>query len=151
MKRWQRDQERQTRRGGDVSTIGGRRWLFRWRSRTPDDKGFDELEDWQVDDWLDGYERNFALNHPVQGTAAEIIGVALVYVGEALRHLPACIVATVHDELVIDCAVDPQTVRAVRRILKAKMTRAWLEFLPDAPFRGVVDITTGPCWGQQLE
>ncbi|CUH42058.1 DNA polymerase [Ruegeria atlantica] len=147
--RWRFRQERETRRDGVVSTLGGRRWDFSWRSHTADDKGFDDLENWQINDWLDGYERNFALNHPIQGVAAEVIGVALCYVDKALRHLPARIVATVHDELVIECANNPDTVRAVRRNLNARMTRAWLEFFPDAPWRGVVDITQGPSWGEQ--
>lgn len=142
--RWQINHTRETRRRGVVETVGGRRWQFRWRSHSYDDPKIDELEEWQVADWIDGYERNFALNHPVQGTAAEIIGVALNYVDQALRPYDARIGAIVHDELVV--VTHDDDIDDVKRILAAKMGRAWLEFFPDAPRKGIVDISVAQGW-----
>jgi DNA polymerase-1 len=144
---WQQQHEQQTRQQGWVSTVGGRKWVFAWRAWGSDDARLDDVEDWQVDDKLTGYERNYALNHPVQGTSAEVTWVARDSVDRALRPYDARLVAVVHDELVVLAKDDPQTVRAVRRILAAKMTRAWLEFFPDAPWRGLVEVGVAQTWG----
>ena len=49
-----------------------------------------------------------ALNMPIQGTAADIIKLAMVRVAKALRDegLHARLVLQIHDELIIDCPVD---------------------------------------------
>ncbi len=53
----------------------------------------------------------------------------------------------INDVLVVECAADSDTIHAVRRILAAKMGRAWLEFFPDGPRLGIVDIKIAPSWG----
>ena len=54
-----------------------------------------------------GAER-IALNTPVQGTAADIIKLAMVRVYEALRaeKMQARLILQVHDELIVECPPD---------------------------------------------
>ena len=49
-----------------------------------------------------------AKNTPLQGSAADIMKIAMVIVAKRLQeeHLDAAIVLTVHDELVLECATD---------------------------------------------
>ena len=62
-----------------------------------------------------------ALNMPIQGTAADIIKLAMVHVHDRLRkeNLAARLVLQVHDELIVEC---PEAeAETVRRILKEEM------------------------------
>jgi DNA polymerase-1 len=141
---WQQEQTWRCRQDGYVQTVGGRRWWFDWRARPWDDPMLDELEDYQVDDYVRGFERNYSLNHPVQGTAAEVIAIALSYADRALRDYPARIIAVVHDELVVEA--DTDAADAVADVLQTEMTRAWQDFFPEAPTTGLVDVGGGPTW-----
>ena len=49
-----------------------------------------------------------ALNTPIQGTAADLIKLAMVHVDQALEDagLKARLVLQVHDELIVECPVD---------------------------------------------
>ena len=51
------------------------------------------------------FGRRAAMNTPVQGTAADIIKLAMVRVDEALRreNMQATLILQVHDELLIEC------------------------------------------------
>jgi DNA polymerase-1 len=144
--RWQMEQTYRSRLDGYVQTVGGRRWFWEWRAMHPSDSRLDDLEDYQVPDAIAGYERNYSLNHPVQGSAAEVLAIALAYVDRALVGHDAVVCAVVHDELVLEVADDPVTILTVAGILRVEMTRAWLDFFPDAPWRGLVDVGWGPTW-----
>ncbi|MBQ8452072.1 MAG: DNA polymerase I [Clostridia bacterium] len=63
-------------------------------------------------------------NMPLQGTAADIIKIAMVGVFRALENagLKAKLIMQVHDELIIDCPKDEEN--AVRNILKQEMENA---------------------------
>lgn len=142
---WQVAQAQYTRGDGFVLTTGGRRWRWEWRARGIDDLN-DDLEDYQVADATTGFERNYSLNHPIQGTCAELLYMALTYVDRALRQWDARIVAAVHDEILVECAGDDETVRAVQSILEEQMTQAFLDFHPDAPTTGLVDVHAAETW-----
>ncbi|MBR2799616.1 MAG: DNA polymerase I, partial [Oscillospiraceae bacterium] len=62
-----------------------------------------------------------ALNMPIQGTAADIIKLAMVHVRDRLvrENLQAKLVLQVHDELIIECPVEETD--TVIRILKEEM------------------------------
>lgn len=64
------------------------------------------------------------MNSPIQGTAADIIKIAMIRVAETLRRekLQARIVLQVHDELLIETAVGEQ--EEVCRILQKEMPTA---------------------------
>jgi DNA polymerase-1 len=143
---WQDAQTRGSRASGYVQTAAGRRWYFEWRAKDWDDSALDDLEEWQLEDAVRGYERNFALNMPIQGSAAEVMQLAIAHADRALRDHAARIVGCVHDELVLEVADDPMSVLSVEGILKTEMTRAWLDLFPEAPWRGLVDVGWGPTW-----
>ena len=65
-----------------------------------------------------------AMNAPIQGTAADIIKIAMISVERRLRAegLKARLVLQVHDELLIEAP--PEEEPAVRRILKEEMSGA---------------------------
>ncbi|MDD6049738.1 MAG: DNA polymerase I [Clostridiales bacterium] len=67
------------------------------------------------------FGKRAAMNTPVQGTAADIIKLAMVRVDEALRQegLQSRLILQVHDELLLECP--PEEVNAAGRILQQAM------------------------------
>ncbi len=65
-----------------------------------------------------------AMNSPIQGTAADIIKLAMINVRDELarREMKSRLILQIHDELLIEAAVDE--VDEVRRILEEKMVGA---------------------------
>ncbi len=82
-----------------------------------------------------------ALNTPIQGTAADIIKLAMVRVHERLaRELPdAKLILQVHDELIVDCRKEDADSAA--KILRAEMENAVSLKVPLT-----VDISEGWSW-----
>jgi DNA polymerase-1 len=71
-----------------------------------------------------------ALNAPIQGSAADIIKIAMLGVARALRAagLRSRMLLQVHDELVLE--VSPGERDAVEALLRREMTGAWELSLP---------------------
>ena len=140
---WQCNQTKTAKALGYVETRCGRRWYWNWRARSyealPDD-----ISDYLVDDFLMGFERNFSLNMPIQGTAAEVMLHALSMLDREIRHLDAKIVAVVHDEVVLD--VSEIDLEPTRKIIDKVMTSAWRDIYPEAECRGIVEIKSGCNW-----
>ncbi|MCR5626939.1 MAG: DNA polymerase I [Lachnospiraceae bacterium] len=82
-----------------------------------------------------------AMNAPIQGTAADIIKIAMVSVFEELkkRKLKSRLILQVHDELLIETALDE--VDMVTEILKEKMMNA-----ASLPVPLEVEIKSGSDW-----
>ncbi len=80
-----------------------------------------------------------ALNAPIQGTAADIIKVAMLRVDAALEGYASRVLLQVHDELVVEVA--PGELEAVREIVEREMDGA-IELL--VPLE--VSAGTGPNW-----
>ena len=82
-----------------------------------------------------------AMNSPIQGTAADIMKIAMIRVDRALREegLKARIILQVHDELLIEAPVEEKD--AVAELLKREMSGA-------AQFAVAleVDVNTGETW-----
>lgn len=91
--------------------------------------------------------RNFgeraAVNSPIQGTAADIIKVAMIRLREELRKLgdPAVMLLQVHDELVLE--VPPDKLEATSHLLREVMENAWPL---KAPLK--VDVKHGGNWDE---
>jgi DNA polymerase-1 len=66
-----------------------------------------------------------AINTPIQGSAADLIKVAMIQVNQALREkkLKSAMLLTVHDELVFE--VPPEELQVVSRTLKDIMEGVW--------------------------
>ena len=90
-------------------------------------------------------QRNFgervAMNAPIQGTAADIIKIAMIGVNEELkkRNMKSRLILQVHDELLIETWEPEET--EVREILKDKMENAADLLVPL-----IADIHTGRNW-----
>jgi len=87
-------------------------------------------------------ERN-AINYPIQGSAADIIKVAMVNIDRRLRHenLQTRMVLQVHDELVFD--VPAAEVELIKQLVKLEMENAVPLSVPL-----VVDIGVGANWSE---
>jgi len=87
--------------------------------------------------------RNFAertaVNTPLQGTAADLIKLAMIRIHEHLRGMQTKMLLQVHDELVFEAP--PEEVEAVRTMVKSEMES--VERL-DVPL--VVDVGVGDNW-----
>ena len=82
-----------------------------------------------------------ALNAPIQGTAADIIKIAMIRVHDRLleEHLKSRLIITVHDELLIETAED--VIDRVKEILTEGMQQA-----ADLKVALAIDLHTGKNW-----
>ena len=82
-----------------------------------------------------------AMNAPIQGTAADIIKIAMIKVWKALKEegLKSRLILQVHDELLIE-AYEPE-LEAVQKILKEEMEHAAKLKVPLE-----IDMHTGVNW-----
>jgi DNA polymerase I len=72
--------------------------------------------------------RRMALNAPIQGSAADIIKLAMVRVDAAIESLPATMLLTVHDELVFEAQASE--VEAVAEVVRKEMEAAYEMTVP---------------------
>ena len=140
---WQRMHASDSRRKGYAETRLGRRWQWSWSAHDPETLP----EDIPFrDDLLIGFSKPLCLNFPVQGSAAEVMMLALINTHRALAGSPAKLIATVHDELVLEAPTP--LVDEVKHIIVGAMTAAFTRLFPDAPIEGLVDAASGPSWGE---
>jgi DNA polymerase-1 len=83
--------------------------------------------------------RRMALNAPIQGSAADIMKLAMIRVDAAIETLPATMVLTVHDELVFE--VPEAQMGEVSESIRKEMESA---YELDVPLK--VDVGSGPNW-----
>jgi DNA polymerase-1 len=110
---------------GHVTTLWGR------RRQIPELKA----RNWQVRT----LGERLAVNTVIQGTAADVMKLALVRVDAALRDSPVRPILTVHDELLFEGPA--AEVDAVRELIRREMCAVWEHNPPLA-----VDIGVGPTW-----
>ncbi|MBN1930886.1 MAG: DNA polymerase I [Desulfobacterales bacterium] len=84
-----------------------------------------------------------AINTPIQGTAADLIKLAMIQVDAALRErsLKAAMLLTVHDELVFE--VPPEELNLVKNLVKQIMEGIWNL---KAPLK--VNVESGKNWAE---
>ena len=84
-----------------------------------------------------------AMNAPIQGTAADIIKIAMVRVMNAINEngLKSGLILQVHDELLIETA--PGEEKIIHDILEKEMTGA-----ADLPVPLITEINTGMNWDE---
>ena len=141
---WQDEYSRHSRDQGYTETVAGRRWWWHWQAKHPDDLDPDEPF---YDDKMEGFRGSYAVNHPIQGSSAEVMQIALAGLDQALLGREVELVATVHDEAVLLLPNDDKVVATVAKIASEEMTAAFLEIFPDAPTVGLIDASVGPTWG----
>lgn len=121
------DMKEQAREKGYVSTLlGRRRYVPEIRSRNPGVRGFGE---------------RLATNSPIQGTAADLIKIAMIRLHERLEEsgTGARMILQVHDELLFE--VPAEAVEETRDIVREHMEGA---IVLDVPLR--VDAGVGSSW-----
>lgn len=85
------------------------------------------------------FGERIAMNTPVQGTAADIMKLAMIKVAEGLAPYRAAMLLQVHDELLLQVA--PEDLEKVANMLKDKMENAYPLSVPMT-----VDCKVGPNW-----
>ena len=80
-----------------------------------------------------------AMNSPLQGTAADIMKLAMIRVDRRLRGMKSRILLQVHDELLIETA--PEELEAVKQILQEEMSGA-----ADLSVKLEIDVHDGENW-----
>ncbi|MGH7550398.1 MAG: DNA polymerase I [Gemmatimonadota bacterium] len=127
VRRFQEEAIGQARELGYVTTLlGRRRYLPEIRSKSWNIRSFAE---------------RVAINSPIQGTAADLIKIAMIRVHERLAEdgIPARMLLTVHDELVFE--VEEGSVDPLAELVRGEMESA-IEL--DVPVE--VGIGVGPTW-----
>jgi DNA polymerase I len=142
--RWQDEYARQTREQGYTQTVAGRRYWWKWRAQNPEDVDGDIPF---YEDVVVGFRGAYAINHPVQGSSAEVMQIALTRLDRALRGEPVQIIATIHDEAVLLVPDNAACVERIGAIAQREMVAAFVEVFPDAPVLNLVDVKIGPNWG----
>lgn len=82
-----------------------------------------------------------AVNHPVQGTAADMIKKAMVEIAAVLAGQDCKMILQVHDELLFECK--PEDLEETAKMVKEQMEKA-LEL--DVPV--LVELKSGRSWGE---
>jgi DNA polymerase-1 len=115
-------------------------------ARTPSGR----VRRWGGHDWNDKkvYKPTEAYNMPIQGGAAECVLVAMAHLVRLLadRNLDAFLIASVHDELIVECCEGDADV--VGALLEEAMTFGFLRIFPSAPTTGLVEATKARSWAK---
>lgn len=92
---------------------------------------------------LRSFGERVALNMPIQGTAADVIKIAMVNVYRRLKaeKLRARLILQVHDELIVECP--EQERETVERLLKEEMERAAALTVPLT-----AEVSSGKSWAE---
>ena len=112
------------RSGVSVNLYGRRRPIPDMNSKNPNARGFAERT---------------AVNTPLQGTAADMIKVAMIRIDEKLRGREGKMLLQVHDELVFEAP--PSEVDDIRALVKTEM-----ESVRKLDVPMVVDVGIGDNW-----
>ena len=127
VRRYMNDSIDKARAQGYVETLMGRRRYL------PDIRSVNAV--------LRGMAERNAINAPIQGSAADIIKLAMIRISETFnaKNLQTKMILQVHDELVFD--VLKSEMEQVREIVRREMENA---FLPDIPL--TVEMGAGENW-----
>lgn len=124
VREWMQKVLEEAKEKGFVETIWGRKRYF------PELKSNNRM--------FVNYGERAAINHPIQGTSADMIKKAMVEIDKAS---PCTLILQVHDELLFECS--PKEVKDLGKMVKEKMENA---LKLDVPV--VVDLKFGPNWAE---
>lgn len=118
----------QVKKLGYVKTLFGRKRYFNLQGVNPNEQAALERE---------------AINMPIQGTAADLIKLAMLRIAKQLRteKFKTLLTTQVHDELIFDVPNDELT--SVQKLVRATMESVYTLRVPL-----VVDVAVGDNWGQ---
>lgn len=128
IKVWMNNTLEEAREKGYVETINGRKRFF------------PELQ--AQNHMMRSFGERAAINHPVQGTAADMIKKAMIEIDKRLEGQKDCIlILQIHDELLFECEKD--SVKKIASMVKEEMENALKLNVPV-----LVDLKVGPNWGE---
>lgn len=87
-----------------------------------------------------------SVNHPVQGTAAEVMLLALNKLYTSVDNNSISMIACVHDEILLE--VDTDSVEEATDILQANMEDAMKQVFPTATLQDLVEVKVGNTWAE---
>ncbi|MBI2600380.1 hypothetical protein HYW42_00335 [Candidatus Daviesbacteria bacterium] len=95
---------------------------------------------------LKAFGERAAVNHPIQGTSADMIKKAMVEIDEEIQNSKlktqnCCMILQIHDELLFEC--NPKFVKETAKMVKDKMENALTLSVPV-----IVDLKVGKNWGE---
>jgi len=131
VKEWMAEVTKEAYEKGSTQTIWGRK------------RYFPELK--SLNHGFRAFGERAAINHPVQGTAADMIKKAMVDINQDLRFTnDECrMILQVHDELVFEC--DESSVEKTGKMIKEKMENALKLSVPV-----IAEVKFGPNWGEMV-
>ena len=134
VKRYLDETKRQAREQGYVETLLGRRHYF------------PELQRAARNPAARNAAERVAINHPIQGSAADIIKIAMIRLHAELhaRQLQSRMLLQVHDELVLECP--DAEVREVAALVREQMENAYT-----LAAKLKVDVAVGQNWDEMEE
>jgi DNA polymerase I len=88
-----------------------------------------------------GFGERTAINTPIQGSAADIIKIAMIRIHDQLNGFKSRMILQVHDELVFE--IHESEIDEMSRMIKKEMEAAWKLTVPLR-----VDIGTGRNWAE---
>lgn len=92
--------------------------------------------------WMDLPGASELVNTPIQGTAADIIKIALGNVVKIFEGMDVKIIACIHDEIVVE--TDQEIAEQVCEMLESSMVKAASALLAPVPVE--VDLVVSDCW-----
>ena len=115
----------------DARRIGFVKTMFDRRRYTPDLKSQNRV--------ISGAAERIAVNAPIQGSAADLMKLAMIRVSRSLKGMGALMILQVHDELVLE--VPSEKADAASQILREEMEGVHPMSVPLK-----VDVSRGPNW-----
>ncbi|MEM2143956.1 MAG: DNA polymerase [Candidatus Jordarchaeaceae archaeon] len=95
------------------------------------------------------FGKRVCINTPVQGSAADLIKIAMVQLYHELKQTPgAKILVQIHDELIVECS--KQDAERIKDLVKKQMTQFWLYKIPKK-LEKIVEAGVSICdtWSQK--
>ncbi len=90
---------------------------------------------------LKAFGERAAINHPIQGSQADMIKKAMVEIDKELGDKDCKMILQVHDELLFEC--DKKDIKKIAKLVREKMENALILSVPV-----VVDLKIGSNWGE---
>lgn len=90
---------------------------------------------------LRGFGERTAMNTPIQGSAADIINLAMIKINEKMADFESTMILQVHDELLFEVKVDE--LDRLSKMVKEEMEGAWKLIVPIK-----VDMGSGDNWAE---
>ncbi|MGB3364631.1 MAG: DNA polymerase, partial [Thermodesulfobacteriota bacterium] len=90
---------------------------------------------------LRGFGERTAMNTPIQGSAADIINIAMIRINEKMVDYKSSLILQVHDELLFEVKKDE--LKKLSKMVKEEMEGAWRLIVPIK-----VDMGSGDNWAE---